>query len=222
MRGVAPPPCAPPESDGAADVWAGACAARICAAGHGGQILLSDAVSGLAARDLPPGVSLRELGTHRLKDLKEPERLLQVMHADLQADFPPLKALDARPNNLPIQLTSFVGREHEIAEVKRLLGAARLVTAAGGLLGRGGHVVHDAALGAADAGAAVILGDRHAAAAAGTDQPLASIEHGRFGAVPSSHLGGVGLDLILAFLAPDDQPSTGRAPPVPNPIPKAA
>ncbi len=106
-------------------------AARIGAAGHGGQILLSDAVSGLAARDLPPGVSLRELGTHRLKDLREPEHLLQVMHPDLPSDFPPLKSLDARPNNLPIQLTSFIGREREIAEVKRLLGAARLVTLTG-------------------------------------------------------------------------------------------
>jgi class 3 adenylate cyclase len=76
-------------------------AARICSAGHGGQILLSDAVSGLAARDLPPGVSLRDLGVHRFKDLREPEHLLQVVHADLSADFPPLKSLEARPNNLP-------------------------------------------------------------------------------------------------------------------------
>jgi predicted ATPase/class 3 adenylate cyclase len=106
-------------------------AARICSAGHGGQILLSDAVSGLAARDLPPGVSLRDLGTHRLKDLKEPERLLQVVHPDLPADFPSLKSLNARPNNLPIQLTSFIGRAREIAEVKRLLGTARLVTLTG-------------------------------------------------------------------------------------------
>ena len=106
-------------------------AARICAAGHGGQILVSGTVSGLAERDLPPGVSLRDLGTHRLKDLREPEHLLQVVHPDLPADFPSLKSLDARPNNLPLQLSSFVGREREIAEVKRLLGAARLVTLTG-------------------------------------------------------------------------------------------
>jgi predicted ATPase/class 3 adenylate cyclase len=106
-------------------------AARICAAGHGGQIVVSDAVSGLAARDLPSGVSLRDLGTHRLKDLKEPEHLFQVAHPDLAAAFPPPKSLDARPNNLPVQLTSFIGREREIAEVKRLLGAARLVTLTG-------------------------------------------------------------------------------------------
>jgi predicted ATPase len=106
-------------------------AARIGAAGHGGQILLSDAVSGLAARDLPPGVSLRDLGTHRLKDLREPEHLFQVVHPDLPADFPPLQSLDARPNNLPVQLTSFIGREKEIAEIKPLLGMARFVTLTG-------------------------------------------------------------------------------------------
>jgi len=106
-------------------------ASRICSAGHGGQILVSQAVGVLAATDLTPGVSLRDLGTHRLKDLQEPERLFQVVHPDLPADFPPLKTLDARRNNLPIQLTSFVGREREIVEVKRLLGDARLVTLTG-------------------------------------------------------------------------------------------
>jgi predicted ATPase/class 3 adenylate cyclase len=106
-------------------------AARICAAGHGGQILLSDAVRALAAPDLPPSASLRDLGAHRLKDLREPEHLFQVVHPDLPADFPSLKSLDARSNNLPIQLTSFIGREREMAEVKRLLGVARLVTLTG-------------------------------------------------------------------------------------------
>jgi predicted ATPase len=106
-------------------------AARIAAAGHGGQILISDAVSGLAARDLPPGVSLRDLGIHRLKDLREPEHLLQVVHADLQTDFPPLKSLESRSNNLPVQLTSFIGREREIAAVKESLATTRLVTLTG-------------------------------------------------------------------------------------------
>ncbi len=106
-------------------------ASRICAAGYGGQILVSQTVKDLVALDLPAGVSLRDLGNHRLKDLKEPEHLFQVVHSDLPADFPPLKSLDARPNNLPIQLTSFVGRAREIAEVKRLLGTARLVTLTG-------------------------------------------------------------------------------------------
>jgi predicted ATPase/class 3 adenylate cyclase len=106
-------------------------AARICTAGHGGQILLSDAVSSLAARDLPPGVSLRDLGTHRLKDLRQPEHLLQVVHPDLPTDFPPVKSLDLLPNNLPRQLTSFIGREREMTEVKRLLSTAYLVTLTG-------------------------------------------------------------------------------------------
>ncbi len=106
-------------------------AARICAAGHGGQILLSQAVGVLAAPDLPRGVSLRDLGAHRLKDLKEPEHLLQVVHPDLRADFPPVKSLDVLPNNLPRQLTSFIGREKEMADVKRLLSTAYLVTLTG-------------------------------------------------------------------------------------------
>ncbi len=106
-------------------------AARIGAAGHGGQILLSDAVRGLAARDLPPGVSLRDLGTHRLKDLREPEHLFQVVHPDLPTDFPAVKSLDVLPNNLPVQLTSFIGREHEKAEVRNRLSATRFVTLTG-------------------------------------------------------------------------------------------
>jgi predicted ATPase/class 3 adenylate cyclase len=106
-------------------------AARIGAAGHGGQILLSDAVSSLAARDLPPGVSLRDLGTHRLKGLRESEHLLQVVHPDLAAEFPPPKSLGVLPNNLPVQLTSFIGREREKAEVRRLLFSTRFLTLTG-------------------------------------------------------------------------------------------
>jgi len=106
-------------------------AARICAAGHGGQILASQAVEILVAPDLPPGVTLQDLGTHRLKDLRDPEHLFQVVHPDLAADFPSLKSLDARPNNLPIQLTSFIGREREKAEVGRLLFINHLVTLTG-------------------------------------------------------------------------------------------
>src|SRR5579864_3417203 len=106
-------------------------AARICSAGHGGQILLSQTVAGLAAPDLPPGVSLRDLGTHRLKDLRERDHLFQVVHPDFPSDFPPVKSLDNRPNNLPRQLTSFVGRETEIAEIKRLLADTYLLTLTG-------------------------------------------------------------------------------------------
>ena len=106
-------------------------AARIAAAGHGGQILLSDVTHGLVVRDLPEGVSLRDLGEHRLKDLAHQHRLFQVMSADLPAHFPPIRSLDALPNNLPRQLTSFIGRDKEIADVKRLLSTAYLVTLTG-------------------------------------------------------------------------------------------
>jgi predicted ATPase/class 3 adenylate cyclase/DNA-binding NarL/FixJ family response regulator len=106
-------------------------AARICAAGHGGQILLSQATRDLVVDVLPNDVSLRDLGEHRLKDLAHAYRLFQVVVADLPADFPPLKSLDVLPNNLPRQLTSFIGREREMAEVKRLLSEAYLVTLTG-------------------------------------------------------------------------------------------
>ncbi len=94
-------------------------AARICAAGHGSQVLLSDTTHALVAKDLPGGVSLRDLGEHRLKDLAHRHRQFQVGVADLPTDFPPLKTLSVLPNNLPVQLTSFIGREHEVSEAKR-------------------------------------------------------------------------------------------------------
>ena len=106
-------------------------AARICAAGHGGQILLSDTTHALVARELPNGVSLRDLGEHRLKDLAHAHRLFQVLAADLPADFPPLKSLNVLPNNLPLQLTSFIGRGREIADIKTMLATARLLTLTG-------------------------------------------------------------------------------------------
>ena len=106
-------------------------AVRICAAAHGGQILLSETISALVRKDLPDGVSLRDLGEHRLKDLTHHHRLFQVVAFDLPVAFPPIRSLDALPNNLPRQLTSFIGREKEIVEVKRLLSAAYLVTLTG-------------------------------------------------------------------------------------------
>jgi predicted ATPase len=108
-------------------------AARICGTGHGGQVLLSDTTRGLV-EDPQQGVSFRDLGKHRLKDLALPQRLFQVIVPDLPSDFPPPLSLDALPNNLPIQLTSFVGREQEIGEVKSLLTTTRLLT----LMGTGG------------------------------------------------------------------------------------
>ena len=106
-------------------------AARVCAAAHGGQILVSEATRILVEEDLPEGVSLRDLGEHRLKDLARPQRLFDVIVADLSVDFPPLKSLNVLPNNLPTQLTSFIGRGREIAEIKGLLSQARLLTLTG-------------------------------------------------------------------------------------------
>ena len=105
--------------------------ARIAAAAHGGQALASDATRALVERDLPPGTGLRDLGEHRLRDLSQPERLHQVVIEGLESEFPPPRTLDARPNNLPAQLTRFVGREAEIAAVRELLAAHRLVTLTG-------------------------------------------------------------------------------------------
>jgi predicted ATPase/class 3 adenylate cyclase len=109
-------------------------AARLMSAGHGGQILLSEITAALARDALPPEVSLLDLGVHRLKDLSEPERVVQVVAPQVPAEFPPLHSLDVLPNNLPRQLTSFVGREQEMADVKRLLAATPLLT----LVGTGG------------------------------------------------------------------------------------
>jgi predicted ATPase/class 3 adenylate cyclase len=106
-------------------------AARIAGAGHGGQVLVSDATRALVEQSLPPAVTLMDLGPHRLKDLAEPEHLYQAVASGLRVAFPPLRSLDARPTNLPSQLTSFIGRDREVAEVRRLLSGARLVTLTG-------------------------------------------------------------------------------------------
>jgi predicted ATPase/class 3 adenylate cyclase len=104
---------------------------RLLSSGHGGQILLSVATVELIRDALPEGASLRALGSHLLKDLQRPEQVFQLLHSDLPSNFPPLKSLDTLPNNLPGQLTSFIGREREIAEVKRLLATTRLLTLTG-------------------------------------------------------------------------------------------
>ncbi|MGH2554973.1 MAG: adenylate/guanylate cyclase domain-containing protein, partial [Actinomycetota bacterium] len=106
-------------------------AARIAAAAHGGQVIISEATRGLVERALPDGVALRDLGPHRLKDIEYPEHLQDIVIEGLPADFPPPRTLDARPNNLPAQLTSFVGREEQIAQVRVLLGTTRLLTLTG-------------------------------------------------------------------------------------------
>ncbi|MDP8958552.1 MAG: tetratricopeptide repeat protein [Actinomycetota bacterium] len=106
-------------------------AARIADAGHGGQVLLSMATCALVDQSLPTGVTLRDLGEHRLKDLAQPERLFQLVLPGLPEEFPPLRTLDATPHNLPVQLTSFVGREQEVAEAVRRLQGTRLLTLTG-------------------------------------------------------------------------------------------
>lgn len=106
-------------------------AARISDAAHGGQIVLSEPTAVLIERHLPPGCSLRDLGKHRLKDLLDPETLFQIDAEGLETDFPELRTLDAIPNNLPLQLTSFVGREEELAEAIGLLEACRVLTLTG-------------------------------------------------------------------------------------------
>lgn len=106
-------------------------AARIAAAGHGGQVLLSGAARGLVERSLPKEISLKDLGEHRLKDLAEPEHIYQLGIAGLPAEFPAIRSLDARPNNLPVQVTSFVGRDDELGEAKKLLLENRLLTFTG-------------------------------------------------------------------------------------------
>jgi predicted ATPase/class 3 adenylate cyclase len=105
-------------------------AARIMAAAHGGQILVSQTTHDLA-RDLPAEVTFADLGDHSLKDLPAPEHLYQVVAPELGREFPPLRSMESRPNNLPRQLTTFVGRGPEIAEAKRTLATAPLLTLTG-------------------------------------------------------------------------------------------
>ena len=105
-------------------------AARIAGAAHGGQVVVSEAARALAG-DPGGGVGLVDLGEHRFKDLRAPERLAQVVAEGLRETFPPLRSIDARPNNLPTQLTSFVGRETELAEARALLRGTRLLTLTG-------------------------------------------------------------------------------------------
>lgn len=107
-------------------------AARLRAAAHGGQILLSEELGRRVRPNLPTNISLRDLGLRRLKDLKRPERIYQLVHPDLNQTFPPITTLDPRSQNLPVQPTEFVGRQREIETIKRLLrGQTRLLTLTG-------------------------------------------------------------------------------------------
>ncbi len=109
-------------------------AARLMSVGHGGQILLSVTTADLVRDHLQADTSLRDLGEHRLKDLVRSEHIFQLNQLGLPADFPALKSIDTYPNNIPVQLTTFIGREHEMGEARKLLSSGRLLT----LIGPGG------------------------------------------------------------------------------------
>lgn len=107
--------------------------ARLLSLGHGGQVLLSNVTQELVRDALPPGVELRDMGAHRMKDLARAEQVFQLLHSSLPSEFAPLKSLDNPdyPNNLPQQTTSFVGRERELKEVLELLSTTRVLTLTG-------------------------------------------------------------------------------------------
>jgi len=106
-------------------------ASRIAAAGHGGQVLVSEAARVLVEPGLPEGVALRDLGEHRLKDLSRPEHLYQAVVPDLPAEFPPPRTTEVERRRVPRQLTTFIGRETERREIKETLAGTRLLTLTG-------------------------------------------------------------------------------------------
>jgi len=106
-------------------------AARISAAGHGGQVLLSDAARGLVESHLPAGVELRDLGRHRLKDLPDPEHLSQLVINGLPDAFPPLRTADVSSTNIVAPATTLIGRDRDLRELESLLASTRLLTLTG-------------------------------------------------------------------------------------------
>jgi predicted ATPase/class 3 adenylate cyclase/DNA-binding CsgD family transcriptional regulator len=107
---------------------------RLMSAGHGGQILVSTTTENLLREQLPEQISMRDMGVNKFAGVPNPLRVFQVIAPDLPIEFPPLRTLDNLPNNLPAQLTSLVGREKELLDVRKLLHQARLLT----LIGSGG------------------------------------------------------------------------------------
>jgi predicted ATPase/class 3 adenylate cyclase len=105
--------------------------ARLRSIAHGGQVLVSEATAGLVRELLSEGIALRDLGFQRLRDLAEPERVSQLLHASLPSDFPALRTIDLVPNNLPYQVSTFVGREAEMTKIRELLRGTRLLTLTG-------------------------------------------------------------------------------------------
>jgi predicted ATPase/class 3 adenylate cyclase len=115
---------------------------RVMSTGYGGQVLLSNTTADLLLGELPADVTLRDMKEHRLKGLVNPEHLWQLMAPDLERDFPALQTLDNIPNNLPLQLTGFIGREKEITEIQGLITTHRLVTLTGsGGVGKTRHAL---------------------------------------------------------------------------------
>ena len=106
-------------------------AARLATSAHGGQVVVSEATVGVVRDALPVGVALEDLGEQRLRDLTRPERVFQLVHAELPREFPPLRSLEAVPGNLPAQVTSFVGRDQDAKRVAATLEQARVVTLTG-------------------------------------------------------------------------------------------
>ncbi len=109
-------------------------AARLMSIANGGQTLISTTTADLVRDQLPEGASIKDLGEHRLRDLVRSEHVFQLTHPALPSEFPPIRSIDAFPNNLPLQLTSFVGREHELEDAKQRLHSTHLLT----LIGPGG------------------------------------------------------------------------------------
>jgi predicted ATPase/class 3 adenylate cyclase len=105
--------------------------ARVKAAGHGGQVLVTSTTRGLVAGRLGGGFGLKRLGEFRLRDLAEPELIYQLTHADLPAEFPPIRTVAERTGNLPVPVSSFIGRDRELALTGAALGEARVVTLTG-------------------------------------------------------------------------------------------
>ena len=105
--------------------------ARLMAAAHGGQVLISDTVEALVRDGLAPPVAIVDLGKHRLRDVAEPIQVFQVVHPLLESEFPPLRSVGDVPGNLPRQVTSFVGRERELASLTSLVRERQLVTLTG-------------------------------------------------------------------------------------------
>ena len=105
--------------------------ARVKAAGHGGQVLVTKTTRDLVGGRLGGGFGLKRLGEFRLRDLAEPELIYQLTHADLPADFPPIRTIAERTGNLPLPVSSFIGRERELEQTAAALGQARVVTLTG-------------------------------------------------------------------------------------------